>query len=43
MAKRLTRDELADKVAELEEQNELLTDKLDSILDIANSEDDESG
>ena len=36
-----TRQQLQDRIAELEEENQSLTDKLDSIQDIVSEEDDE--
>jgi len=39
--RRPTYADLKDRVAELEEENQALTEKLDSIVDIAASEDDE--
>ena len=41
MRKGLTRAELQDRVDELEEENQTLNDKLDSILDIASEDVDE--
>jgi len=41
MARSKTRSELEDRVAELEDENQALNDKLDSILDIASEDADE--
>ena len=39
-AARMTRSELEDRIAELEEENETLTEKLDSIGEILGDEED---
>jgi hypothetical protein len=39
--RRLSREELEDRVSELESENEALNEKLDAIQDIATAEDDE--
>ena len=36
-----TKEELEERITELEDENQTLNDKLDSILDIAGAEDDE--
>jgi hypothetical protein len=40
-AARMTRSELEDRIAELEEENETLTEKLDSIGEILGDEEDD--
>ena len=40
-ATRMTRSELEDRIAELEEENETLTEKLDSIGEILGDEEDD--
>jgi len=42
MAQKMTRAELQDRIAELEEENETLQDKLDSITEIVGTEDEEN-
>jgi len=39
--KKQTYDELKDRVSELEDENQALNEKLNSIMDIASAEDDE--
>ncbi|MBZ5513641.1 MAG: hypothetical protein LAN62_02120 [Acidobacteriia bacterium] len=41
MPKHLTRDELLDRIEELEDENDGLREKLDSISDIASEEEEE--